>query len=58
MTLPRRLSAAVIACAAALAALFSPAAQAQSAAPPPGCTGTPSATWINVVAEGLHSGEG
>lgn len=59
MSLPRRLSAAVIACAAALTASFGPAAQAQpQAAPPAGCTGTPSATWINVTAEGLRSSSG
>ena len=59
MTLPRRLSAAVTACAAALTASFGPAVQAQPAASPPaGCTGTPSATWINVTAEGLRSSSG
>lgn len=56
MTLPRRLSAAVIAAAAALASLAS-AAHAQPSAPA-GCTGTPSDTWINVVAEGLRNGNG
>jgi uncharacterized protein (DUF2141 family) len=56
MTLPRRLSAAVIAGTAALT-LFA-AAPAQAASPPPGCTGTPSSTWINVVADGLRSGNG
>lgn len=58
MTLPRRLSAAVIACAATLALSFGPAAEAQNAAPPAGCTGTPSDTWINVVAEGLRNSDG
>jgi uncharacterized protein (DUF2141 family) len=59
MTLPRRLSAAVIACAAALATSDGQAAQAQpTPSPPPGCTGTPSSTWINVVAEGLRNGNG
>ena len=58
MILPRRLSAAAIACAATLTASFGPAAQAQPAAPPPGCTGTPSATWITVNAEGLRSSQG
>ena len=59
MTFPRRLSAAAIACATALAAAFGPAAQAEAgAAPPPGCTGTPSATWINVTADGLRNGNG
>jgi uncharacterized protein (DUF2141 family) len=56
MNLPRRLSAAVTACAAALT-LFSAPTRAQAAAPA-GCTGTPSATWINVVAEGLRNGNG
>jgi uncharacterized protein (DUF2141 family) len=57
MTLSRRLSAAVIAGTAALS-LFAAAAPAQAASPPPGCTGTPSSTWINVVADGLRSGNG
>lgn len=57
MTFPRRLSAAVIACAAALTASFSPAL-AQPNGPPPGCTGKPSATWINVDAEGLRNSNG
>jgi uncharacterized protein (DUF2141 family) len=58
MTLPRRLNAAVIACAAALTTSFAASAEAQPAAPPPGCTGKPSATWINVVAQGLRNGNG
>ncbi len=33
-------------------------AKAQAATPPPGCTGTPSATWLNITAEGLKSGNG
>jgi uncharacterized protein (DUF2141 family) len=57
MTPARRLSAAVIACAAAATAFFGPA-QAQSASPPAGCTGKPSDTWINVQAEGLRNSEG
>jgi uncharacterized protein (DUF2141 family) len=56
MNLPTRLSAAVLACAAALTAASAPAAA--QAGPPPGCTGTPSGTWINVVAQGLRSGNG
>jgi uncharacterized protein (DUF2141 family) len=48
----------VIACAAAMATSFGSAASAQTAAPPAGCTGTPSATWITVVAEGLRNNEG
>lgn len=58
MTLARRLSAAALACAAAAAASFGPAATATAVEPPPGCTGTPSATWINVTAEGLRNGNG
>jgi len=58
MTLPRRFSAAVFFCATAMAASFASAAQAEAATPPPGCTGTPSATWINVVAEGLRNSDG
>ena len=56
----------------ALAALFVPlalgaavlgttgadAAPAAAAAPPAGCTGPASQTWLNVVAEGLKNGEG
>ena len=54
MTLPRRFCATV----AGLLALpaLSPQAQAQGA--PAGCTGTPSATWINVIVEGVRSGSG
>ncbi len=34
-------------------------AMAQAApAPPPGCTGTPSSTWISVIADGLRNGDG
>lgn len=58
MTIARRLSAAMLACAGALAASFGPAASANTAEPPPGCTGTPSATWINVTAEGLRNSSG
>lgn len=56
MNLPRRLSAAVLACATALTVASTPAFA--QAGPPPGCTGTPSATWINVIAEGLRNGNG
>ncbi|HEY0960497.1 MAG TPA: DUF2141 domain-containing protein [Novosphingobium sp.] len=59
MTLPRRFSAAVIAAAAALTVSFGPAnAIAQSASPPPGCTGPVSNTWLNVTATGLRNGNG
>lgn len=58
MTLPRRFRAAVIAVAAALTASLAPAAEAQPAAPPAGCLGPASETWINVVVEGVRSGSG
>jgi uncharacterized protein (DUF2141 family) len=59
MILPRRPNAAVIAFAVALTASTGSAAQAEPApSPPPGCTGAPSATWINVVAEGLRNSNG
>ena len=58
MLLPRRPRAAVISLAAALIAASSVSAVAQGAAPPPGCTGTPSDTWLNVVASGLRNGNG
>ena len=57
MTLARRLSAAVIACAATLMAFVGPAVQAKPT-PPAGCTGKPSDTWINVTAEGLRNSSG
>lgn len=63
MTMPRRLRAAATAFAplalAATALLATTSTAAQSApTPPPGCTGTPSQTWLNVVASGLKSGDG
>lgn len=60
MTLPRRLSAAVIACAAAMTQLAAPAAAQSPGAstPPAGCTGTPSSTWITVIADGLRNSNG
>lgn len=58
MLLPRRPRAAVISLAAALTVAASGSAVAQGAAPPPGCTGTPSDTWLNVVASGLRNGNG
>lgn len=57
MSLPRRARAAAFSLAAAVGVLASAApAAAQSA--PAGCTGTPSATWINVVLEGMRSSRG
>ena len=58
MTLPRRFRAAGIIIAASLAAAIGPAAEAQNPMPPAGCTGPASATWVNIVAEGLRSGNG
>ena len=67
MKLPRRLSAAapLYASLAASAAAFSlafavpaGAETAPAAAPPAGCTGPASATWLNVVAEGLRNSNG
>jgi uncharacterized protein (DUF2141 family) len=58
MIFPRRLSAAAVTAAALLTACFGPAVQAQQASPPAGCTGTPSGTWINVIAEGLRNSNG
>ncbi len=55
MPLPRRAHAAVIAFAAAFAPL---AAGAQDPVPPPGCSGPPSATWLNLTVNGLHSSDG
>ena len=57
MTLPRRLRATALAL-AAVSAVSAPAAEAQNAAPPPGCTGTPSDTWLTVITSGLRSGSG
>lgn len=56
MTLPRRCSAAAAAVAMTLA-LSSPAL-AEGVSPPAGCTGTPSDTWITVIADGMRNGEG
>jgi uncharacterized protein (DUF2141 family) len=59
MVLPRRARAAAIAVLAALAATSSATSTASAdPSPPPGCTGTPSATWLNVSAQGLRSGSG
>lgn len=54
MSLPSRLSAAALAI-SAFAGLAAPAA-AQGA--PAGCTGTPSDTWVTIVADGLRNGNG
>jgi uncharacterized protein (DUF2141 family) len=57
MSMQRRLSTWSI-LAAALSFSWSAAAVAQPTAAPAGCTGPASDTWINVVAEGLRSGDG
>ncbi len=56
MTLPRRFRAAALA-AAVLMTPFGLASSAHASAPP-GCTGTPSDTWLFVTATGLRNGTG
>lgn len=56
MILPRRCRAAAFAMVAT--AMAAAPAAAQTASPPAGCTGTPSNTWITVIASGLRSGSG
>lgn len=59
MTMPRRFRAAAIAVAAAAATSFAlPMARAEPAAPPPGCQGQASDTWINIVVEGVKNNSG
>lgn len=57
MTLPRRFCAAALAMSAAATIGAAPAATG-TAAPPTGCTGPASATWLNVVVNGVRSGDG
>lgn len=57
MSLPRRARAAALAL-AATTGMLAPVAPAAAQSAPPGCTGTPSATWINVVLEGVRSSRG
>ncbi len=57
MSLPRRARAAALPIAAALG-LLAAAAPAAAQSAPADCTGTPSATWINVVLEGMRSSRG
>lgn len=57
MSMPRRLRAAAL----SVSAIFAAASAAQPAlaqGAPAGCTGTPSATWINVVVDGVRSSRG
>lgn len=58
MSLPRRARAAALAVSAITAALLGTALPAAAQGAPAGCTGPPSATWINVVLEGMRSGRG
>ena len=57
MSLPRRARAAALTMSAAAAALLAAASPAAAQAPA-GCTGPPSATWINVVLDGMRSSRG
>jgi uncharacterized protein (DUF2141 family) len=57
MNLPRRIRAAVIATTAVMGLSAAAPAMGQ-AGPPAGCQGTPSATWLNVVVEGVRNGDG
>ena len=62
MPLPRRRYATALALAATLGTaipnLSSPTYAEAPEGPPHGCTGTPSDTWITVVADGLRNGNG
>lgn len=60
MNLPRRFRAAAIALAALSlgSAGAAPLAAQPGATPPAGCTGPASATWLNVVVDGVRSGKG
>lgn len=56
-----RMAALIAPVALGMTMLGGPAAQAApaaAAAPPPGCTGTPSQTWLNVVVDGVRNGQG
>jgi uncharacterized protein (DUF2141 family) len=60
MSLPRRARAAALSTFAVAGLLSAAAPVTAQAAPaaPAGCTGVPSATWINVVLEGIRSSRG
>lgn len=58
MPMPRRFHHPIIALVVAVSAASSAAVQAAAPSPPPGCTGPASAHWLNVVAEGVRSGNG
>ncbi|GAA4762042.1 DUF2141 domain-containing protein [Novosphingobium ginsenosidimutans] len=57
MIQPRRIRAAALALAALVSAAAPTAASAPAAAPA-GCTGPASATWLNVVVDGVRNGNG
>ncbi len=60
MTMPRRIRAAALALAGltAISTASTPIAASAPGAPPPGCTGPASNTWLNIVADGVRSGDG
>lgn len=58
MSLPRRARAAAFTVFAITATLLGAVPPAAAQGAPAGCTGRPSATWINVVLEGMRSGRG
>jgi uncharacterized protein (DUF2141 family) len=60
MILPRRVRAAVLALATLtfVSATAAPLAAQPAPTPPAGCTGPASATWLNVVVEGVRNGNG
>lgn len=60
MHLPRRVRAAALALATLSlgSAAAAPLAAQPGSAPPAGCTGPASSTWLNVVVEGVRSGNG
>ncbi|MCZ8170617.1 MAG: DUF2141 domain-containing protein, partial [Brevundimonas sp.] len=60
MNLPRRVRAAALALVALSLGSASavPLAAQPGATPPAGCTGPASATWLNVVVEGVRNGNG
>ena len=58
MPMPRRFNAAAIALVIAMSAASTAAVRAAPSVPPAGCTGQASPYWLNVVADGVRSGEG
>ena len=58
MILTRRLRAMAVVLGSLLASASSAFAEPQGTAAPAGCTGTPSGTWMHVVASGMRNGNG